>query len=157
MRIENAINEVHGPQHAERKSAEVKRRKSASGRSSDVVEISDTARTLGAHGVVQVDQKSAQGVRQAKVEAVKERVKSGYYDRPEIRQAIADAVLNSGLMETVAQEIQLAREAKVEFQEVPDVREDRVALAKKRVEMGFYDSGGVKTQIAENLLDALIG
>ena len=157
MRIENAINEVQGPQHAERKSAEVKRRKSVSGRSSDVVEISNTARTLGAQSVEQADLNSAQEVRQAKVEAAKERVKSGYYDRPEIRQAIADAVLNAGVVETVAREIQQAREARAEVQNISDVREDRVALAKERVETGFYDSIGVKTQIAENLLDALIG
>ena len=56
-----------------------------------------------------------------------------------------------------AQEIQQVREARAEVQDIPDVREDRVVLAKERVEMGFYDSVGVKIQAAENLLDALIG
>jgi anti-sigma28 factor (negative regulator of flagellin synthesis) len=36
---------------------------------------------------------------------------------------------------------------------MPEVREDRVAQAKARLEAGEYDSEGVKRQIADRLLE----
>ncbi len=156
MRIENAINEVQGPQQHERRSADVKRRRSA-GRSGDVVEISNAARNLGSQSVKSADLKAVSDVRQDRVEAAKRRVQSGYYDRPEVRQAIAEAVLDSGVVDAVAQEAQSAREARQQVEDVPDVREDRVALAQERVATGFYDSAGVKALAADRILDALIG
>ena len=155
MRIENAINEVQGPQQAERRqNAEVKRRR-GTGRAGDVVEISNTAKSLSAQVVGELN--SGNDVRPSRVEAVKQRVESGYYDKPEVREAIADAVLNSGVVDAVAQEVQEARTAKEELAQVPDVREDRVSEAKQRVETGFYDQAGVKAQIADSVLDSLVG
>ena len=155
MRIENAINEVQGPQQAERRQNAEVRRKRGAGRTGDVVEISNTAKSLGAQIVG--DLSAGNDVRASRVEAVKQRVQSGYYDRPEVRQAIADAVLDSGVVDAVAQEVQAARSAKQELANVPDVRADRVAEARQRADTGFYDQAGVKAQIAENVLDNLIG
>ena len=155
MRIENAINEIQGSQQAERRqNAEVKRKRGA-GRTGDVVEISNSAKSLSAQVVG--DLNAGGDVRQSRVEAVKQRVESGYYDQPEVREAIADAVLNSGVVDAVAREIQEARSAKQELANVPEVREDRIAEAKERVETGFYDQAGVKAQIADSVLDNLIG
>lgn len=156
MRIENAINEIRGPESPERRNAEVKRRRNA-GRSGDVVEISSAARKMGAQPVSRSDLNSVSDVRQARVEAARQRVASGYYDRPEVREAIADAVLDSGVVDTVGKEVQQVRDARQQVAEVPDVREERVAQAKQRVATGFYDSNGVKTQAADRVLDALIG
>ena len=156
MRIENVINEIRGPELPERRSAEVKRRRNA-GRSGDVVEISSAAQKLGAQSVSRSDLNSVSDVRQARVEAARQRVASGYYDRPEVREAIADAVLNSGVVDTVGKEVLQVRDARQQMADVPDVREARVAQAKQRVATGFYDSNGAKTQTADRMLDALIG
>ena len=156
MRIENAINEIRGPEQTDRRDTEVKRRRSAA-RSGDVVEISNTARALGAQSVSRADLDAVSDVRQARVEAARQRVASGYYDRPEVREAIADAVLNSGVVDSVGREAQQARTAQRGLSDVPDVREDRVAQARERVDTGFYNSDGVRTQIADRFLNSLVG
>ncbi len=156
MRIENAINEIRGPDPSDRRDSEVKRRR-GSGRSGDVVEISKAARTLGSQSVNPSDLNAVSDVRHARVEAVRRRVASGYYDRPEVREAIADAVLDSGVVDGVGQEARQTRAVKQQVDEVPDVRDDRVARAKQRVATSFYDSAGVKAQVADRVLSALIG
>jgi anti-sigma28 factor (negative regulator of flagellin synthesis) len=157
MRIENAINEVHGPQQTERRQNAEMRRKRPTGQTGDVVEISTTARSLGAQTANTVDLNAVSDVRQSRVEAVKQRVASGYYDRPEVREAIADAVLNSGVVDEVAQEVRDVRTSKRELASVPDVREERVAQARDRIATGFYNSGGVKSLVADRILENLIG
>ncbi|MFT5366218.1 MAG: anti-sigma28 factor (negative regulator of flagellin synthesis) [Candidatus Latescibacterota bacterium] len=157
MRIENAINEVQGPQQTERRQNAEMRRKRNIGGSGDVVEISTASRSLGAQAASTVDLNAVSDVRQSRVEAVKQRVASGYYDQPEVRVAIADAVLNAGVVDAVAQEIQDVRSTRRELGSVPDVREDRVAQARDRVASGFYDAGGVNAQVADRILDNLIG
>jgi anti-sigma28 factor (negative regulator of flagellin synthesis) len=154
MRIENAINEAQGPQQTERRQIADVRRKRSTGRAGDVVEISNAARSLGTQ--LSTELNSVSDVRQTRVEAVRQRVSSGYYDKPEVREAIADAVLNAGVIDAVAQEVQDVRNAKQELKHVSDVREDRVEQARKRVETGFYDSAGVRAQVANSLLDQLV-
>jgi len=156
MRIENAINEIRGAEKPERRNAEVKRRQGP-GRAKDVVEISKAARSLEAKSVNRADLAKVSDVRQARVEAARQRVASGYYDRPEVRAAIADAVLDSGVVDAVGEEVQQAREARQQMDVIPDVREDRVAQARQRVAAGFYDSAGAQAQTADRVLDALIG
>ena len=156
MRIENALNEIRRAERPERRNAEIKRRQGP-GKGKDVVEISKAARTLGSQSVKQADLASVSDVRQARVEEVRQRVASGYYDRPEVRAAIADAVLDAGVVDAVGEEVQQVREARQQIDVLPDVREDRVAQARQRVATGFYDSAGAKTQIADRVLDALIG
>ena len=152
MIIENALNEIRGSKPTEQRDAEVKRRRNTP-RAGDVVEISKTARTLGA--ISPADVESASDVRQARVEEVRQRVANGFYDRPEIRKAVADAILNSGVVDAVGQEAKQTREVRQQVDGLPDVREDRVGLAKQRVAAGFYES--VKTETADRFLDALIG
>ena len=104
MRIENTIHEIQGPKPLERRDAEVKRRRNTP-RGGDVVEISNAARTLGSQPVSRSDLESASDVRQARVEEVRQRVANGFYDRLEVRQAIANAVLDSGVVASVGQEV----------------------------------------------------
>ena len=153
MRIENAIQETQGPQQTERRQLAETRRKA--GRTGDVVEISQTGRSLGTQ--LKADLSAAIDVRQARVEEVRQRVASGFYDQPEVREAIADAVLSAGVVDAVAQEVQSARTAKRELDGMPDVREDRVALAQKRLATGFYDSAGVRETVADGLLSQWVG
>ena len=92
MRIENALHEVRNSRPWEQRDAGVKRRR-GSQRSGDVVEISPAARNLGTQTVSSADLASVKDVRQARVEEVRRRVESGFYDRPEVRRAVAEAVL----------------------------------------------------------------
>lgn len=155
MRIENAINEVQGPQQTERRQVADIRRKRNAGRAGDVVDISNEAKSLGTQ--LSTELNSVSDVREARVEAVRQRVASGYYDKPEVREAIADAVLNAGVVDAVGQDVQDVRNAKRELATVPDTRNDRVDQARKRVETGFYDSAGVRKQIADTMLGQLVG
>ena len=155
MRIENAINEIQGRKPIERREAEVKRRSTPP--AGDRVEISKAARALGSRAVSRADLDAVSDVRQARVEEVRQRVAAGFYDRPEVRRAIAEAVLDSGVVDDVGQEAGQVRATKEQLPYVPDVREDRVALAKQRVASAYYDSAGVRSQVADRVLDALIG
>ena len=156
MRIENAINEIQGRKPIERREAEVKRRRN-SPPAGDVVQISKAARALGSRAVSRADLDAVSDVRQARVEEVRQRVATGFYDRPEVRRAIADAVLDSGVVDDVGQEAGQVRAATEQLPGVPDVREDRVALAKQRVASAYYDSASITSQVADRVLDALIG
>ena len=100
MRIENAINELRGSDAPGKRSEEIRKRRQAP-RAGDVVEISKQARVLGSSTVTSADVDAVSDVRQYRIDAVRQRVSEGFYDRPEIREAIADAVLNSGLVDEV--------------------------------------------------------
>ncbi len=156
MRIENAINEIQGRKPIERREAEVKRHRNAPP-AGDVVEISKAARALGSRAVSRADLEAVSDVRQARVEEVRQRVATGFYDRPEVRRAIAETVLDSGVVDDVGQEAGQVRATKELLPEVPDVREDRVALARQRVASAYYDSANITSQVADRVLDALIG
>ena len=140
----------------EQRDAEVKRRRGTQ-RSGDVVEISPAARNLGTQTVSSADLASVKDVRQARVEEVRRRVESGFYDRPEVRQAVAEAVLNSGVVEPAVEEARQIRTAKSELGDVPDVRSDRVEAAKQRVASNHYGSTGTLSETASKVLDALVG
>ncbi len=139
MRIENAIHELRGPDLQERRSEEVKRRRQAP-KAGDVVELSKTAQSLGSQSVSASDLNSVNDVRQARIDAVKQRVAEGFYDRPEVRRAIADAVLDSGVVEGVRQEARQVGQARSEIENVPEVRLERIEEACRRVASNFYDS-----------------
>lgn len=156
MRIENAINELRGPEVPEKRSEETRKRRQAP-KAGDVVEISAKARTLNASAVSQADLDSVSDVRQARIDAVRQRVAEGFYDRPEVREAIADAVLDSGLVDDVQGEARQVKQARQEIQNVPDVREDRVDQAKRRMATGFYDLQATQDEIGRRLSEHLIG
>lgn len=156
MRIENALHELRGPDLQERRSQEVKRRRQAP-KANDVVELSKAAQSLGSQSVSASDLNAASDVRQTRIEAVIQRVAEGFYDRPEVREAIADAVLDSGVVEGVRQEARQVGEARSEIENVPDVREDRVEQARIRVAANFYDSANAKTATADRILDNIVG
>jgi len=155
MRIENALHELRGPDLQERRSQEVKRRQAP--KSNDVVELSKTAQSLGSQSVSPSDLNAVSDVRQARIDAVKQRVAEGFYDRPEVREAIADAVLDSGVVEGVRQEARQVGEARSEIENVPEVREDRVEQARRRVASNFYDSANARVETANRILENIVG
>lgn len=156
MRIENALHELRGPDLSERRSQDIKRRRQAP-KANDVVELSKTAQSLGSQSVSASDLNSVADVRQARIEAVKERVAEGFYDRPEVRAAIADAVLDSGVVEGVRKEARQVGAAHSEISNVPEVRQDRVQQARQRVATNFYDSANARTEMAARILEHIIG
>lgn len=155
MRIENALHELRGPDLQERRSQEVKRRQAP--KSNDVVELSKTAQSLGSQSVSPSDLNAVSDVRQARIDAVKQRVAEGFYDRPEVREAIADAVLDSDVVEGVRQEARQVGEARSEIENVPEVREDRVEQARRRVASNFYDSANARVETANRILENIVG
>ena len=156
MRIENAINELRGSDVPEKRSEEVRKRRQAP-KTGDVVEISTQARVLGGSTITSADVDAVSDVRQARIDAVRQRVAEGFYDRPEVREAIADAVLNSGLVDGVRGEARQVNQARQEIRNVPDVRADRVDQAKQRIATGFYDLQATQDEIGRRLSEGLIG
>lgn len=156
MRIENAINELRGADVPEKRSEEVRKRRQAP-KTGDVVEISKQARTLGSSTITSADVDAVSDVRQARIDAVRQRVAEGFYDRPEVREAIADAVMDSGLVDDVRDEARQVQTARQEIKNVPDVRSDRVDQAKRRIATGFYDQQATQDEIGRRLSESLIG
>jgi flagellar biosynthesis anti-sigma factor FlgM len=157
MKIEGILSELRNIAQTDRKAPDAKQRPSAARSGSDVVQISDRARTLKSQ---QETAAAALGetpdVRQARVAQVKARVAEGYYDRPEVRQAVADSILNSGTMTEVAAEKRQANTAKASLASTPDVRQDQVAQAKQRVASGFYDTPEVRKKTVDGLLEGIL-
>ncbi len=156
MRIENAIHELRGSDVPEKRSEEVRRRRQAP-KTGDVVEISTQARVLSTSNITSADVDAVSDVRQARIDAVRQRVSEGFYDRPEVREAIADAVLDSGLVDGVRGEARQVNQARQEIRNVPDVRADRVDEAKRRIATGFYDLQATQDEIGRRLSESLIG
>jgi anti-sigma28 factor (negative regulator of flagellin synthesis) len=156
MRIENTINELRGADVPEKRSEEPRKRRQAP-KAGDVVEISKQARSLGSSVITPADVDAVSDVRQARIEAVRQRVAEGFYDRPEVREAIADAVLDSGLVNDVRDEARQVSTARQEIKNVPDVRSDRVDQARQRIATGVYDQQATQDEIGRRLSESLIG
>jgi len=156
MRIENAINELRGAEVPEKRSEELRKRRQAP-KAGDVVEISKQARSLGSSNITPGDIEAVSDVRQARIDAVRQRVAEGFYDRPEVREAIANAVLDSGLVNDVQDAARKVSMARQEIKNVPDVRSDRVDQARRRIATGFYDLQATQDEIGRRLSESLIG
>lgn len=157
MKIEGILSELRNITQADRKAADAKQRPGAARSGSDVVQISDRARTLKSQQeTAAAALKETPDARQARVEQVKARVAEGYYDRPEVRQAVADSILDSGVMKEVASERRQVNIARASAADVPDVRADQVAQVKQRVASGFYDTEEVRQGLADGLLDRML-
>lgn len=148
MRIENAINEIRGTQKNELRSQGPKNKKAAQN-SVDRVDISPSAKAL--------THTNTNAVRHSKIEQAKERVRDGFYDRPEVLEAIADAIMDSGVIDPVVKETQEIRVATERLSHVPDLREHKIAEVKERIQRGFYDLPVIRDQIAGKVSESLIG
>lgn len=157
MKIEGILSELRSIAQADRKAADAKQRPSAARSGSDVVQISDKARTLKSQQeTAAAALKETPDARQARVDQAKARVAEGYYDRPEVRQAVADSILDSGVMKQVAAEKRQVNTAKASMADVPNARADQVAQAKQRAASGFYDTQEVRQKVADGLLGGVL-
>ena len=147
MRIENAINEIRGNQKLEVRSQEAqKKRTSGNG---DSVDLSPTAKALNLS--------SAEDVRQDKIEQARQRIRDGFYDRPEVLKAIADAIIHSGAVDQVVGERKSIRSAVEKLEGSPETRDQKMAEVRERMERGFYDLPIIREQIADTVATALGG
>jgi anti-sigma28 factor (negative regulator of flagellin synthesis) len=158
MKIDGILSEVRNIVQADRKAAESKDRAGSARPRNDVVQISDRARTLKSQQEnAAAALKETPDVRQARVLEVKERMASGYYDRPEVRQAVADSILNSGVMKPVVTEKRQVDTAKAALAKTPDVRQDRVDQAKQRAASGYYETPEVRRKAVDGLIEGVLG
>ena len=129
------------------------RSKKDSDRSGDVVEISG-----GLQDVAELSSKAVNAPEEAnpRIDEIKERVRSGYYDSAEAKQQIADALLESDSLRGTVKDIEANRSVKQQLDQVPDTRPERVEQAKQRLEDGYYDSPEVRRETGERLLDHLM-
>ena len=147
MRIENLLTEIHHPSTMKGAS----RRQASEGKA--VAKGGKDAFVPSRAGSV-LAQAQVEDVRQSRIDEIRHRVKSGYYDKPEVRLAIADALISSGMADPVLAEVQEIKITRKKMMELPDVRERKVVEAKQRVEDGFYKNVTALTGAAENFLDS---
>lgn len=121
-------------------------------RADDVVEISRGAQEVSELSALARAESTETNPR---IDEIKQRVESGYYDARQVREQIADALLDSPGMRDDVSDVAVFKGAQEALNSVPDVREDKVDQARQRVESGFYDRGEVKQDTADRILDEL--
>ena len=122
-------------------------------RADDVVEIS--------RGVQEVSELSALARAEStetnpRIDEIKRRVESGYYNARQVREQIADALLDSPGMRDDVSDVVVFKGAQEALDAVPDEREDKVNEARQRVESGFYNRGEIQRDTADRILDELV-
>ena len=100
----------------------------------------------------------ASDVTNPRLEGIKQKVESGYYNTPEARDQIAGAVIDSGRVNDVAAEVVQTQSAREQMASVPDVREDRVDEVAQRLNTqgaAFYDTPDVRSATIDGFLDEI--
>ena len=131
---------------------ESSRARKGGARPGDVVEISRSAQDVSELSELA---RSTPPEPNRRVDEIKARVKSGYYDSRDVREQIADSLLQSGGMRQVVDDIAQVSVARQQLREIPDTRQDRVDVARQRMGTGFYDTADVRRETADRVLDEL--
>ena len=121
-------------------------------RADDVVEISRGAQEVSELSALARAESTETNPR---IDEIKRRVESGYYNARQVREQIADALLDSPGMQKDVSDVTVFKGAQEALDAVPDVREDKVSEVRQRVESGFYDQGEVQRDVADRVLDEL--
>ena len=122
-------------------------------RADDVVEISRGAQEVSELSALARAESTETNPR---IDDIKRRVESGYYNARQVREQIADALLDSPGMRNDVSDMVVFKGAKEAVGSVPDVREDKVSEARQRVESGFYNQGEIQRDTADRVLDELV-
>ena len=150
MRIDGLPQQPKVTQTQQRSAPERSRKGAETG--SDSVEISASTPSVDE---LSAQARAAAADNSAHIATVRERVRSGYYDSRQVREEIAESLLDSGgLRETVAQ-IGQTQAARQELARIPDTRPERVEEARERASTGFYDTAEVRADTADRVLDEL--
>ena len=124
-----------------------------SARADDVVEISRGAQEVSELSALARAESTEANPR---IDEIKRRVESGYYNARQVREQIADALLDSPGMRSDVSDVAVFKEAHEALDDVPDVRESKVSEARKRVEGGFYNRSEIQRDTADQILDELV-
>lgn len=84
---------------------------------------------------------------------IKSRVQSGFYNTREAQEKIADGLLKSNAMQEVVSDMTALQATKEKLAKTPDVRQEKVSQARQRVASKFFDTQQVRQQTADNMLD----
>ncbi|HLA40892.1 MAG TPA: flagellar biosynthesis anti-sigma factor FlgM [Candidatus Glassbacteria bacterium] len=126
----------------------------------DTVTISEQARSLQRtqNELNSLKQKIDGQPDQEKLEQVRAKIASGQYLLDEkVVKGTAEAILASGsLSDLVNSDHPLVRAALAETQS-QKANEEKLALVKQRIESGYYNSSDVVNQIADKIMDDLLG
>ena len=149
MRIDGLSQSPRASQTSQRD--DVARGKKESGRVGDVVEISHAQEVanLSAAANATPDELNP------RLQEVRERSQSGYYDSREVQKQVADALIDSSGLRDVVSEAAQVQAARQRLEEVPDIRPEEVDRARSRVGSGFYDDAKVQQDTADRILDEL--
>jgi anti-sigma28 factor (negative regulator of flagellin synthesis) len=150
---------IDGPSHQHRigsnhkKDAVEKDKSQRPAFSGDSVELSGRPADLASlRSVARQDDTS----RTARLEEVRQRLSSGYYNTEQFRSDLADAVSLSGTMNEVVVDSAQIQELRRQVDEAPDSREGRIEETRKRVAEGYYDQRSARLDAADRLIDDLI-
>ena len=122
-------------------------------RTDDVVEISRGAQEVSELSALARAESTETNPR---IDDIKRRVESGYYNARQVREQIADALLDSPSMRDDVSDVVVFKGAQEALDAVPDEREDKVSEARQRVESGFYNQGEIQRDTADRILDELV-
>ena len=119
----------------------------------DVVEISRGAQEVSELSALARAESTETNPR---IDEIKRRVESGYYNARQVREQIADALIDSPGMQDGVSDVVVFKGAQEALKAVPDEREDKVNEARQRVESGFYNRGEIQRDTAGRILDELV-
>ncbi|MDA0708917.1 MAG: flagellar biosynthesis anti-sigma factor FlgM [bacterium] len=148
MRIENLVTEIQShPRVTERRQSTNNRTEST--RHGDEVQLSQAGKALADFRV--------EDTSRARIEAIQQRVESGYYDQPQIKAIIAENMLSAGSLDAVIAEVQDIKITLKQLAEIPDVRIEKVQEAIGKLASGAYNDKNVLKGTADGLMGMLLG
>ena len=119
---------------------------------SDSVEISQSAQNVSELADLA---QSIAAQSKANLDAIRERVESGFYDTQEALENVANAMLDSdGLQDTIS-EIAQFQGAKQQLDQVPDVRADVVERVRELAGNGFYNQRDILERTADGVINEI--
>ncbi|MGY8823117.1 MAG: flagellar biosynthesis anti-sigma factor FlgM [Candidatus Latescibacterota bacterium] len=150
MRIDGLSHQLKISQAQQRNAPA--RGKNESERADDVVEISKGAQDVSDLSALA---RSEAAETNPRINEIKQRVESGYYDSRQVREQIADSLLESDGLKEAVSDIGTFQVARQQLDEVPEVRAEKVDDARQRVGNGFYDRAEVRLDTADKILDEM--
>ncbi len=92
----------------------------------------------------------------ARIEAIKERVASGFYFQEDTLDKVADKLLDSDIVQSVILSEKSLNTATTIARDVPDVRSDKIQLARNRQIAGVYQQQDVLSITADRVMKDLL-
>jgi len=129
------------------------RPKKEGAQASDTVEISQ-----GAQSVAELTElaESTPAQSKANIDGVREKVQSGFYNTPEALENMANAMIESDVLQDAVSEIAQFQTAKGQLSEVPNVRTEEVERTKQLAGSGFYNQREALEGAADGMINEIV-